>query len=107
MQTRLRCNHVMIPTNTTLPASKTSQFRTIRDGQRAVVVEMSEGGDRRGRDGTHIGRCILRGLPEGLPAGSPINVTFRYDRDGLIYVGAEFAETGQKRLEAARTFRLR
>ena len=73
-----------------------SWVKTFHPNQRSVVVEVLEGGDARGRYGTHIGRCVLRDLPPDLPAGSGIDVTFRYDRDGLIRIEAVLPKTGQK-----------
>ncbi|WP_161604388.1 Hsp70 family protein [Roseiconus nitratireducens] len=95
LQTRLRCNYVMIPRNTPLPATHTARFQTIRDGQGSVAVEVVEGGDSRGRYGTRLGRCVMRGLPQGLPAGTPVDVTFRYDDDGLMRIEARLPATGQ------------
>ena len=96
IETELRCNYVMIPRNTPIPAKRTTRFQTIRDNQHSVAVEVVEGGDSRGRYGTHIGRCVLSKLPDGLPAGTPVDVTFRYDRDGLMRVQAKLPATGQK-----------
>ena len=96
IETQLRCNYVMIPRNTPIPVKKTTRFQTIRENQRSVAVEVVEGGDSRGRYGTHIGRCVLGKLPPNLPAGTPVDVTFRYDRDGLMRVQAKLPATGQK-----------
>lgn len=95
-ETKRRRNHVMIARNTPLPATKTTRFETIEDDQRSVVVKVVEGGDSRGRHGTEIGRCRMHRLPTGMPAGSPVDVTFSYDRDGLIRVSARIPSTGQK-----------
>jgi molecular chaperone DnaK len=96
LETGMRCNHVMIHRNTPIPAKKTTRFQTMRDDQRNVAVEVVEGGDSRGRYGTHIGKCVLGQLPAGLPAGSFVDVTFQYDRDGLMRVQAELPTTGQR-----------
>ena len=93
--TELKSNHVMIPRNTPIPAKQTTRFKTIRDNQRSVAVDVVEGGDARGRYGTHIGKCVLGELPNHLPAGTPVDVTFHYDRDGLMRVQAILPATGQ------------
>jgi len=85
---------VMIPRNTTLPASEKAPFTTHRDNQRNVVVKVVEGGDASGNDATHIGKCVVTDLPSGLPAGSHVDVTFRYGQDGRLTVKAELPETG-------------
>jgi len=53
-----------------------------------VAVNVVEGGDASGNDSTPIGRCIVRGLPQGLPAQTPIDVTFSYGQDGRLTVKA-------------------
>ena len=93
--TGLRRNHVMIKQNTFIPAEQLSRFETIHNNQPSVVVEVVEGGDTRGRNGTVIGRCVLRDLPPNMPAGTPVDVRFRYDTNGLIFVRAELPATGQ------------
>jgi molecular chaperone DnaK len=90
------CNHVMIARNTPLPASHANRFETIRDNQPSVAVEVIEGGDARGHHATRIGRCVVHDLPPNLPAGTPVDVEFRYDTDGLINVKASLPTCGQK-----------
>ncbi len=95
-ETGLKTSYTMIPRNSFIPAVQTTRFETRHDDQRSVAVEIIEGGDARGRHGTRIGRCVLRDLPAGLAAGTPVDVSFRYDRDGLIHVQAKLPNTGQK-----------
>ncbi|MCC9599688.1 Hsp70 family protein [Stieleria sp. JC731] len=96
VETRLRTNYVMIKRNTPIPAKVVARFETLRNNQRSVVVEVVEGGDKRGRYGTHLGRCVLGGLPAGLPAGTAVDVTFRYNRNGLFVVEARLPRTGHE-----------
>ncbi len=95
-KTGLRVNHIMIARNTPLPASRTSRMETIRANQPNVVVEVVEGGDASGQHATPIGRCVIHGLPPHLKAGTPVDVSFHYDTDGLIQVKAVLPATGQK-----------
>lgn len=95
-KTGSRCNHVMIARNTPLPASKATRFETIRDNQPSVAVEVIEGGDARGLHATQIGRCVIHDLPPQLPAGTPVDVLFRYDTDGLIHVKARLPTIGKQ-----------
>ncbi|MDM4016330.1 Hsp70 family protein [Roseiconus lacunae] len=96
VETQLRTNYVMIKRNTPIPTTLTARFETLRNNQRSVVVEVVEGGDRRGRYGTHLGRCVLGGLPQGLPAGTPVDVTFRYTHNGLMTIEARLPKTGHQ-----------
>lgn len=81
-------NQVMIARNTTLPASKTALFCTHRPNQSNVAVNVVEGGDASGNDSTPIGKCVVRDLPPGLPAETPVEVTFRYEQNGRLTVKA-------------------
>ncbi len=95
-KTKQRVNHIMIRRNTRLPASKLSRFETNSANQPNVVVEVVEGGDATGRHATSIGRCVIHGLPPHLAAGTPVDVAFQYDTNGLIHVEAVLPRTGQK-----------
>ena len=95
-KTGRRIGHVMIARNTPLPASKVTRFETIRDNQPSVAVEVIEGGNSTGMNATPIGRCVIDKLPDSLPAGTPVDVAFRYDTDGLIHIEAIMPTTGQR-----------
>jgi molecular chaperone DnaK len=51
-------------------------------------VNVIEGGDASGNNSTPIGKCILRDLPPGLPAGTPVEVSFTYLENGRLEVKA-------------------
>jgi molecular chaperone DnaK len=88
--------HVMIPRNTPLPATKAARFVTHRTNQNSVVVNVVEGGDASGQDSTPIGKCAIRDLPPNLPAGSPVEVVFRYGADGRLTVKARLPDLKQE-----------
>jgi molecular chaperone DnaK len=81
-------NIVLIPRNTPLPAKRTRRFQTARANQRSVSVHVIEGGDASGKQATRIGKCIVAGLPPGLPAQSPVEVRFQYASNGRLTVVA-------------------
>jgi molecular chaperone DnaK len=89
-------NTVMIPRNTPLPATKSGRFQTHRAGQSSVAVPVIEGGDASGNGSTPIGRCVVRDLPLGLPAGTPVEVTFAYAENGRLTVEARLPGVGKK-----------
>lgn len=78
----------MIPRNTQLPIKARKTFPTLRDDQRSVEVNVIEGGDSSGNNSTAIGKCQVKGLPENLPAKTPVQVTFKYGSDGRLTVQA-------------------
>jgi len=85
----------MIPRNTQLPVKARKTFPTLRDNQRSVEVNVIEGGDSSGNNSTAIGKCKVKGLPENLPAKTPVQVTFKYGSDGRLTVQASLPTIGK------------
>ena len=85
-QTRRRRNGIIIPRNTPLPVSARRQFRTAKDDQRSILVQIVEGESPSADDCTPIGRCTVADLPPKLPAQTPVHVTFHYRTDGRLKV---------------------
>jgi molecular chaperone DnaK len=88
-QTKIPRRKVLIPRYTPLPATGSSLFQTFRDDQHNVAVDVVEGGDDSGQNATQIGRCVVSGLPAGLPAGTRVKVTFAYATNGRLTVTAK------------------
>lgn len=86
-------NSVIIPRNTPLPATETKSYRTAKEGQRSVVINVIEGGDIAGNNSTPIGRCVVHGLPRNLPARTKVRVQFNYDASGRLAVTASIDGT--------------
>ena len=78
----------LIIRNTKLPVETTQNFYTQEDNQENVLVEIteSESYDTTTQKDycTIIGKSVLKSLPPGLKAGSPIQVTFRLDQEGRL-----------------------
>lgn len=85
---------VMIPRNSSLPARVSKVFPTARDGQTRVEINVIEGGDDSGNHSTPIGRCLVKGLPDGLPKKTPVKVTFEYEQNGRLCVVAKLPSVG-------------
>jgi len=88
--------HVMIPRNTSLPAKKSCTFRTNKDGQKSVLVNVVEGGTDSGANATPIGKCVVTDLPADLPAKTEVRVTFRYAENGRLTVSAALPSINRK-----------
>jgi molecular chaperone DnaK len=93
-ETGRQINQVMIPRNTPLPVDKISRFQTAKTGQRTVEANIIEGGDLSGNNATRIGKCVIQGLPPGLPAGTSVDVGFTYSDNGRLTVRARLPTLG-------------
>lgn len=93
-------NAIVIPRNTRLPACNTRRFVTHGPNQRRIRIPIVEGETRDIRESVEIGVCVIDGLPDGLPAGAEVDVTFTYDASGRVSVRAEEKTTRR----AAETF---
>jgi molecular chaperone DnaK len=89
-------NHVMIPRNTRLPVERKGDFVTNVDNQQRVSVRVMEGDAPDPAACSYLGKCRISGLPEGLPKGSPIEVTYAFDESGRIVVKARDKTGGQE-----------
>jgi len=83
-----RTNDRLIPKNTQLPASANRTYRTVQDGQTRVRVRILQGEAHQAEACIPVGECWIAGLAEGLPKGSPIDVTCRVAANGRIDVTA-------------------
>lgn len=82
-------NHIMIPRNTPIPATKTQRFSTTVANQQRVHVRLLQGETPDIDACTLIGDFRILSLPPNLPAGSPIELTYRYDASGRIEASAK------------------
>ena len=90
-----RGKSVLIPRNTPLPASATKIYGTMKDNQPEVVIRILEGEAAYVDECTMLGTCRITDLPEDLPKGSPVEVTFTLDDSGRLHVRAIEMTSGQ------------
>jgi molecular chaperone DnaK len=74
----------IIPKNTVLPATRTSDFYTVVDRQDMIDVEVFQGEHSRASRNLQIGNFTHRLKPR--PQQSLVHVTFSYDLDGIVKV---------------------
>ncbi|MBC20292.1 MAG: molecular chaperone DnaK [Planctomycetaceae bacterium] len=84
---------ILIPKNSTLPATGSGNFKTRDKNQQTIAVNVIEGGDASGRNSTKIGACIVSDLPEDLPAKTAVEVEFKYLENGRLNVNANIPGT--------------
>ncbi|MGR3174589.1 MAG: Hsp70 family protein [Candidatus Scalindua sp.] len=94
-------NCLMIPKFTPLPYEKKDTFGTTYDNQDSALVQVMEGGimDDEGTcdqlDCNKIGEAVLDNIPPH-PAGSPIEVAYKYDVNGMLEVHAKDVLSGRE-----------
>lgn len=88
-----RQNRIFIPKNTPLPAKATRRLKTMRDNQDNVSIRVLEGESEQPESCTTIGKCIVKVLSKNLPAGWPVEVTYRYNENGCLTVKATIPGT--------------
>ena len=87
---------VLIPRNTTIPASKSETFSTAADNQSAVTINVLQGEREFAKDNRLLGTFNLEGIPPA-PRGLPqVEVTFNVDVNGILTVSAKDKATGKE-----------
>ena len=93
--------HVMISKMTAVPCEITNQFGTVDTNQRSVLIEVVQGlaqdqlkDEIQLFEAYKLGECTLT-LPEGLPEGTPIEVTYKYNLDQVLEVTAKSASNDE------------
>ncbi|MGE4002543.1 MAG: Hsp70 family protein, partial [Planctomycetaceae bacterium] len=84
-----KINHIMIPKNTALPYKVSQQFVTNSQNQQRIHVCVLEGDAADPDACTTIGDFRVYDLPANLPAGSPVEITYEYDKNGRIHAEAK------------------
>ena len=85
-KTKRHRNAILIPRNTPLPVTARRTFRTQRDGQKSILVQIVEGESASPEDCSQLGKCVVRDLPLMLKAQTPIDVRFRYLENGRLTI---------------------
>jgi molecular chaperone DnaK len=94
--TKRKRTAILIPRNTALPVRAHRVFKTSKDNQESILVQIVEGESPSPEACTPLGTCVIRDVPHGLPAKSPIDVEFRYGADGRLAVQVAVAGTDRK-----------
>lgn len=86
----------LIRAGTQIPCEVKGRFTYAYAGMTGVRVEVTEGRGTRREDVQVVGVVELRGLPPR-PVGTPIEIMYRYDADGLLAVEVIDVDTGMRR----------
>ena len=78
----------MIKKGTKLPCEVTNRFGTSKPDMRQVTIRVAEGEKTDPKGCSPLGAAFIE-LPEKLPQGTPISVTYRYDANQILEVIAK------------------
>jgi len=87
---------VLIPRNTTIPATKSQVFSTAADNQPAVDIHVLQGERPMATDNKTLGNFQLTGIAPARRGIPQIEVTFDIDVNGIVNVSALDKGTNQK-----------
>ncbi len=87
---------VLIPRNTTIPASKSQIFSTAADNQPAVDIHVLQGERPMAKDNKTLGNFQLSGIAPARRGVPQIEVTFDIDVNGIVHVSALDKGTNKK-----------
>ncbi len=95
MESGERRPHYLIPANTPLPCAFRQKFGTVIPNQKKVHLYIVESGTSTQGEHVELGECLIEDLPNESKVGSPIEVTIRYDEQGLVHVEAVDVASGK------------
>ncbi|KAF5785577.1 putative Heat shock protein 70 family [Helianthus annuus] len=85
---------VIIPRNTSVPASKKKIVYSPK-GSTLVTISVYQGEHNKVKDNILLGKFNLRGLTPGINGQSQLEVCFNVDANGILHVSAQEISTGQ------------
>jgi molecular chaperone DnaK len=78
----------IIPRHAHIPRREVKTFRTSKPGQTQIRIIVMEGESPNPEACAQLGTCLVQGLPDNLPLGTPIEVSFECSHDGRLGVTA-------------------
>lgn len=86
----------IIPRNTTIPVTRSEKFSTVSPGQTAVAIEIYQGEHEWVKHNHRLGEFMLEGIPENFEQSEEVEVTFRYNLNGILEVSAKCVSNGKE-----------
>ncbi|CAI0388209.1 unnamed protein product [Linum tenue] len=89
---------IVVPRNTPIPTKKSKgEYRTVKDQQTGLFIEVLQGERARGKDCLLLGSFRLTGIPAAPRGAVLVEVTFEVDADGILTVTAKEEATGKSK----------
>ena len=86
----------LIPRNTPLPVVSRKTFKTHRQNQESILVQIVEGESLNPEDCSQLGRCAIWDLPGALDIGTLIEVKFAYEENGRLKIKVKIGGSTNK-----------
>ncbi len=86
---------VIIPRNTAIPVTRTERFYTAMPGQIAVQIDIYQGEHELAKYNHSLGTFMLEGIPANYKGVEPIDITYRYNLNGILEVTAKCVSNGK------------
>lgn len=87
--------HIIIPRNTTIPVTRSDTFSTASDAQTSASIEIYQGENEWVKHNHQLGEFLLAGIPANHAGAEAIEVTYRYNLNGILEVTAKCVSTGK------------
>lgn len=85
--------NIIIPRDSKLPIKATKRYRTIEDGQTDIEVRIFQGESKYINENTFLYSFELNNIPSKPKGEELIDITFKYDLDGILEVEASSLST--------------
>ena len=85
--------HIIIPRNTTIPVTRSDTFSTAADGQTSASIEIYQRENEWVKHNHQLGEFLLAGIPANHAGAEAIEVTYRYNLNGILEVTAKCVST--------------
>jgi len=82
----------IIERNTVVPVSRSRQYSTAKDNQKAINIEILQGESRLAKDNIYLGELMIK-VPKNLAGEEVVDVRFSYDVNGLLDVDVKALST--------------
>lgn len=91
-------NSIILPKNTPIPCEQTRpyQHRTRSRGDNYVEIFMTQSETESPEDAAYVGKYIVHGIPHHASGTNVIDVTYHYDRSGIVEISACLKESKQE-----------
>ena len=87
--------HVILPRNTTIPVTRSDIVYTAADGQTTASIEIYQGEHEWVKHNHQLGEFLLAGIPANQAGAEEIEVTYRYNLNGILEVTAKCVSTSK------------